>query len=188
MVAINDKGESLASEELSDIMATKLSSAPIELTMVYATYTTITFEWSDPIDNGGTPILDFMIYWDEGNTGQAFTLLQSTTTGMNTFFIQNGLTAGEYYQFKVKAVNYIGAGPFSSYISIIAASVPLPPHSLERVLLTQTSITFTWQENADNGGSPIIDYHIYWDGGNTVLTEDQFIVSDTTSYLTLEHL
>lgn len=56
-------------------MAAQLSSSPVDLTMIYATYNTITFEWFDPEDDGGTPILDFLVYWNEGVDGQAFTLL-----------------------------------------------------------------------------------------------------------------
>jgi hypothetical protein len=40
-------------------MAAQLSTVPIDLTMIYATHSTISFEWTDPEDNGGTPILDF---------------------------------------------------------------------------------------------------------------------------------
>lgn len=57
-------------------------------------------------------------------------LLQETTLGMNTYYIQQGLTVGVYYQFKVKARNYIGLSPFSALINLIAASVPLKPVNL----------------------------------------------------------
>lgn len=59
VVAINDKGRSRESLILEDIMAAQLSTVPIDLQMVYATYNTISFEWTDPLDDGGTPILDF---------------------------------------------------------------------------------------------------------------------------------
>lgn len=49
---------------------------------------------------------------------------------MNTYYIQQGLTVGVYYQFKVKARNYIGMSPFSALINLIAASVPLRPLNL----------------------------------------------------------
>jgi Fibronectin type III domain len=71
---------------------------PIGLTLVYATTTTISFEWLDSDNDGGSQILDFRVYWDAG-VG-TFTLLQNSTLGMNVFHIQNGLTAGVTYQFR----------------------------------------------------------------------------------------
>jgi hypothetical protein len=155
--------------------------------MIYATYNTISFEWFDPADDGGTPILDFQVYWNQGVDGNDFTLLQDSTLGMNTYFIQNGLTNGVFYQFKVKASNYIGLSPFSSYINLIAASVPLEPLNLQIVLLTVDSVKFSWDENPDNGGSLVKDYHIYWDEGNPDSSVTDFVLSDHSSYQTREH-
>jgi hypothetical protein len=85
--AVNDKGESLQSPVLENVMAAQLSSEPTDLQMIYATYNTISFEWFDPVDNGGTPILDFEVHWNEGVDGQVFSLLQESTLGMNQYFI-----------------------------------------------------------------------------------------------------
>lgn len=103
---------------------------------------------------------------------------------MNIYYIQDGLTPGATYQFKLKAVNYIGAGPFSSIISIIAASVPQPPVNLRRVSLNVDTVVFEWDENPDNGGSTVVDYYIYWDQGNFLKVDDDFVIADATSYLT----
>ena len=40
------------------------------------------------------------------------------------------LTAGLTYRFKIRAVNYIGTGPDSNVISLIAASIPDTPQRL----------------------------------------------------------
>lgn len=107
---------------------------------------------------------------------------------MNAYYMQNGLTAGVWYMFKVRARNYIGLSPYSSYINLIAASVPLAPYDLTRVELTTSSVKFNWLENSDNGGSPVRDYLIYWDEGNTDSSVTDFVLSDHTSYSTLEHI
>ena len=39
---------------------------PVDLKLVYATDNTISFEWNDPDDDGGTPVFDFAVYWSQG--------------------------------------------------------------------------------------------------------------------------
>ena len=82
VVAVNDVGESNFSDRLDSIMAAELSTAPLNLELVHSTQSTLTFQWSEPAYNGGTPITDYMIYWDAGDNTQPFELLQSTTLGM----------------------------------------------------------------------------------------------------------
>jgi len=72
---------------------------------------------------------------------------------MNTIFIQSGLVPGVYYSVKLRGVNYIGLSPFSRFIRIIAASIPLPPTNLASVSSTTSSVTFSWSANQNNGGS-----------------------------------
>jgi hypothetical protein len=36
--------------------------------------------WSTPLDDGGTPITDFIIYWDEG-LGSSMGVIQSSVGG-----------------------------------------------------------------------------------------------------------
>jgi hypothetical protein len=86
VVATNDVGSSLFSPKLENIMAAQLPTPPIDPVQVYSTSTTITYDWSDPEDNGGTPILDFEIYWNEGVDDAAFVLLQHSTLGMNIYY------------------------------------------------------------------------------------------------------
>jgi hypothetical protein len=38
-----------------------------------------------------------------------------------------------------------------------------------------SSVSFSWQENEDDGGSPVIDYLIYWDSGNADLSVTDFV-------------
>ena len=101
---------------------------------------------------------------------------------MNTLFIQSGLTPGSYYQFKLRAKNYVGLSPFSRFVRIIAASVPQPPVNLIRVSSTTSSVTFSWSPNAVNGGASVFDYAVYWDGGDSNLLPSQFIEAHDTTY------
>jgi hypothetical protein len=89
--------------------------------------------------------------------------------------------------FKIRALNYIGLSPYSRYIRIIAASVPLMPINLERVTSTVDSVTFEWDVNSDNGGTPVRDYLVYWDQGEPTLALEDFYQADYSAYLTTEH-
>lgn len=48
---------------------------PQSLTKVSADIGQITFSWQPPSDDGGTPITDYIVYWDRGQ-GAAMTLLK----------------------------------------------------------------------------------------------------------------
>ena len=179
-------GEGILSNYLN-YMAALLPTAPQNLMKVQTTSSTIIFDWEDPADDGGAPIIDFHIYWDAGITGGTFVLLQDTTLGMNTYYKSSGLTAGVYYQFKVRASNWIGLSPYSTAITIIAASVADPPISVRRVDSTKSSVTLTWDPAAFTGGTPIRDYQLYWDNGNSAMLLDDFAELINTSYLTRIH-
>jgi hypothetical protein len=55
-------------------------------------------------------------------------------------------------------MNLVGSGLLSDSVSRIAASVPSPPLDLVQVAQSTTSITFSWTENANDGGTPVTDY------------------------------
>lgn len=75
VIATNAVGDSLASGRLLDIMAAKLPTPPQDPTLVSSTSTTINFDWFDPDNDGGSPITDFEVYWNNGDDKNQFVLL-----------------------------------------------------------------------------------------------------------------
>lgn len=63
--------------------------------------------------------------WDSGTGGQFVSLGSSNHT--NIYTPPFTLITGNLYTFKVLAINYIGTGPASSTVSVIAASMPGQP-------------------------------------------------------------
>lgn len=61
------------------------------------------------------------------------------------------------------------------------------PINVVPVTSTIDSVTFKWDVNSDNGGTPVRDYLIYWDAGDDTLPVDDFTQADHTTYLTKEH-
>lgn len=80
------------------------------------------------------------------------------------------LIDGENYQFKVQARNTVGYSLDSEVITIRAARIPDAPVNLVNDLSVTTDerIKITWSDVPYDGGSPVIDYDIYFDQGLSV--------------------
>lgn len=96
--------------------------------------------WYPPIEQGGTPVIDYRIRvsLDEG---ASFTDLVDGLTG--TSYTATGLTEGVIYTFKVQARNGIGYGEFTEPLSVLAASPPNRP-TAPTTTWTRDLVTITW--------------------------------------------
>jgi predicted phage tail protein len=103
--AVNEIGFSGYSDE-HYVIAARAADEPTSMTLISSTESTITFYWNEPYD-GGSPITYYKVYWDDGLQG-AFTLYAFTVDPDNNFVVNDGLTAGVYYSFKVVSVNLVG--------------------------------------------------------------------------------
>jgi hypothetical protein len=118
-------------------------------------------------DDGGLPLLSYELQigtellndFIEVVGGDPFTL-------QNYFTVTRGINKGQTYTFRYRAVNAIGAGPWSEVAELDAATVPIPPPKPVYVSSTSTSITIAFTPTLDNGGSKIIHYKLLRDAGN----------------------
>jgi hypothetical protein len=60
------------------IIAGHEPTSPHSLSKVSADINHVAFEWQEPTDNGGTPILEYLVLWDQG-LGGALTQVDSTS-------------------------------------------------------------------------------------------------------------
>jgi hypothetical protein len=74
--------------------------------------------WEDGAYNGGSPIIDYRV-WYSVSGANSFLAFTDTETDQET--IVTSLTAGETYDFYVEARNLIGYSPVSTTVSILAA-------------------------------------------------------------------
>ena len=118
---MNVVGDSEYSDVFSGMAAT-LPSAPGTPTRLTSTETSIAIQWTAPADNGGTPITDYIVMWDQG-LGGAFVTLGSSQGQLN-YLTGQTLVTGTTYRFQVLAKNAIGNGPLSSVGSLISANLP----------------------------------------------------------------
>ena len=78
---------------------------------------------------------------------------------LDTFFsLTSGLIPGNYYNFKVKAMNAFGVSDFSEPVRVRAVSVPAAVSTVG-FILDYDQIRISWSA-PDNHGSPILNYTI----------------------------
>lgn len=79
-----------------------------------------------------------------------------------------GLTPSVTYDIKVQARNVINYGALSSVLSVLAAQIPDAPENLQNVPsdTSANQIGLTWDPPTFDGGSPVIDYRLWYDNGS----------------------
>ena len=165
ILAFNIYGDGILSEPAVIITPAAAPDAPTALTLVSADSSQITFSWTPPYD-GGKPITDYKLFWDNGSAGASFVAATPSSVGDATpqVTVNTGLSPGTFYQFKVLAVNEISDGALSDAVSFIAADYPDAPTNVVKVLADAGQIQISWQAPIIDGGSSVINYHVYMDG------------------------
>ncbi len=136
----------------------------------------VTISWSQPSDDGGDPLLSYMVYIgssqaDLSNVGETSGLIHH----------EKGLVNGRTYYVAVRAFNSYSMSDFSEVRTIIPLSIPGMPE----ILLTTSSdgeIKFDWKPPMELGGVGFVTYNIYLapDGSSLELLESNI---STTSYM-----
>ena len=111
----------------------------------------LTVDWTD--NAGGSPTLQFNV-----------TANGSTVNSVTSPYTITGLTNGTQYSVVVDAVNSYGDATASS--SGIAGSVPGAPSEYDQQI-GDGSLTVIWSAPANNGGSDITGYTVYWSHVNS---------------------
>ena len=136
--------------------------SPLSLTNVKAiTDTTrVGLSWSAGLADGGTPVIDYQVWWDQGT--DIYLVLQSNIVG-TSYTTTVGLQGNKNYKFKIKSRNLFGLSTvFSNEVVALTAILPDSPKDLlNNVAVTSSGVIgITWSAGVYNGGSPIIDYRI----------------------------
>jgi hypothetical protein len=109
----------------------------------------VTVSWTPALD-GGTPITAYEVRTQPGEGS-------CTTSGL--WCVVDGLANGEDHEFSVRAVNAIGAGPWSAWsASVVPASVPLAP-AMPDVVAGDGTAEVAWSPPSAEG-SPILGYEV----------------------------
>ena len=121
--------------------------------------TQILLGWSVPA-NGGAAITSYELQYKLSGADD------STWRSDNVFITANAarideLVNGVAYEIRVRAVNAIGAGPWSNTQPGIAAVPPEAPQTLA-LSPENAQLSATWSAPSDNGGQAVSGYEIAW--------------------------
>jgi hypothetical protein len=120
--------------------------------------TRIQLIWSNGVSNGGSPVIDYTINWDQGTGVWA---VRQSNVNITSIFIT--LTANITFTFTVQSRNTQGLSPVSNDLSVMisSSSVAAPVPSSPGTPVTTnsgTNIVITW--TAPTTGAPFVNYTI----------------------------
>ena len=144
--AVNSEGYGAESEPISATPAT-VPGAPRNLGGAQGN-AEVTLSWDAP-DDGGSFIERYEYKVDSSTW--------ISTGGKATTYTVMGLTSGQTYEFRVRAVNSIGSGAASQPASIAPATGPGAPRNLTLTSGDQYMMLI-WERPEDNGGLRITGY------------------------------
>ena len=207
--AVNSVGTGEAAETTSTPTATAPMAKPALMAVISQSaavppldQTSLTFTALAASQNGGDPITEYAIQWktgsesdwpdfDNSNTvipAPAQSGLTSTYTALHT--VTGGLSPGTTYQYRVRAINGIGGGPWSDTASVttdvVAPDAPIlhpaagdtsttPPQAeWDRNV---NSITIKWTAPENDGGADVTSYEI-WVGAAAVTDATEIAALD----------
>ncbi len=183
VTAVNDEGESQPSNTVqSTIISTPTAPQDLE---AEGENSTISLSWTPPVDDGGSQIEKYKIY-----RGQNENKLQYLTdvNGGTTKYSDNSVENGNWYYYKVSAVNNAGEGPKSNLTKAKPSGshgpndkVPTAPRRLQAEPGNST-VNLTWSPPADDGGSEITKYNIYRGKKNNQLELIKTVPGNVTHY------
>ena len=158
VVAYNFYGYSAESLEGNGAVILTYPDAPVNVaeTVEARSASTITFTWSEGAANGGTPVEDYRVTYDQ-STG-TYVVLASAVNALT--FTATELTAGYTYKFKVEARNSYGYSVYSEVVTILCATHPSRP-DVPTTTVDGNEVIVEWEAPADNG-TPITAYQIFF--------------------------
>jgi hypothetical protein len=139
--------------------ATTLPDPPT-ITNVVAGDASATVSFSPPLNDGGSPIIDYTVtaYLANGSSTNI------TQTDVASPIIISGLTNGVEYKFTVYATNAVGDSVESDFSDVVTPAAPptVPdPPTITGVSAGDASATVSFTPPLNDGGSAIQDYTVY---------------------------
>ena len=120
--------------------------------------------WSPPVDDGGSPILDYVVEtaFDDG----PWTTFEDGSSPDPSATV-DGLANGRPVRVRVYAVSSVGRGPAGMEVRLVPGR-PAPPTDLT-VEPGDSMATLGWVASVADGGSPVTSHRIEYsiDGGET---------------------
>lgn len=155
---------------------------PIKLQLVDGYKTSFTIRWSPPVNNGGAGIKDYIIQY-KLNTSSTWTTLNDGVSTATSVTIRN-LTNWKTYNFRIAAVNSIGAGAYSN--SYVNMTPPAAPTNYSITSKTHNTVTLQYNHVANTYKPPVRDAIIQYrqQGSSTWKTYNDGVSLTTNTTIT----
>jgi fibronectin type 3 domain-containing protein len=151
--AVNEVGEGNLSISIF-VRIGYVPSAPQNLTAKVGK-ASIQLSWTIPENDGGFPVTSYTIF--RGETPSDIQILNESN---QTNYIDMAVTLGTKYLYLITAVNVVDSGNASERISVIMGYPPSLPANLT-VEWLNGKVKLAWNHPIDNGGFPVLKYHLY---------------------------
>ncbi|MGA1847821.1 MAG: fibronectin type III domain-containing protein, partial [Thermoplasmatota archaeon] len=138
---------------------------------------TVKFSWAPPLDNGGSPILDYTIR--RGLSQGAEVNIKEGIT--STTYLDTDVDNGRTYYYKVVAVNIMGSSRPGEWISARPVGTPSPPKGFDYTAESDR-VKLEWEPPENNGGDPVTGYLLYRSEGSGETELFAVLAPDITSY------
>ncbi|TGZ48419.1 hypothetical protein DBV15_02782 [Temnothorax longispinosus] len=126
------------------------------------TKTSFTLKWESPENDGGTPIVEYIVEMKE-TSKKAWQRIASTKGEITNVTISD-LKTDTSYNFRITAKNSVGTGPpYTAEEAITAGKRPTPPScplNVRATNVTSKSVTLNWLPPTTTGGSELTGYVI----------------------------
>ncbi len=156
--ATNSVGDGPWSASASAVAAT-VPGTPLSISAV-PDDGSVTVSWQAP-DDGGSDITGYLVEWRGADEKFSETERRLTTTDVSQQI--TGLTNGDEYSARVRAVNAAGTGPAAT-ASATPRTVPAAPGDISITISTALVMLVSWDPPDDDGGSSITGYGVEWKG------------------------
>ncbi|XP_065220483.1 twitchin isoform X27 [Planococcus citri] len=156
---INSVGSDTASCRVLVVDKPSPPEGPLEITDM--TPETCSLAWKPPLDDGGSPITNYIVEKFEASSG-IWTKLSSFVRSCH--YDVFGLEPNRKYNFRVRAENQYGVSEPIELDNLITAkfpfTVPDPPGRPQISDWDSSNVTLTWERPVHDGGSKIQGYKI----------------------------
>ena len=138
-----------------------------------ATAGSITLQFTESADSGGSKVLGYELWKDEGTYGTEFSKVESYLGSLMTHTlyvadVDDAIEQGKVYTFKYRSRNVVGDSEFSAEARYIVSSPPGQPAAPTKNYIesTRTSMLIEWSESQATEAS-IIGYRLYMSAGTS---------------------
>uniref|UniRef100_A0A3B4ACF0 Titin n=1 Tax=Periophthalmus magnuspinnatus TaxID=409849 RepID=A0A3B4ACF0_9GOBI len=158
--AVNEYGEGQKAET-KEIKISEVPLPPNKVTVVDQTKTSVSLAWEKPAHDGGSKVMCYNVEFKPKSGDKWGT---ACTVKVPEAKVAN-LTPNEAYLFRVVAINEKGKSePKDLGLPVIAKDIDIEP-SVNLLftaysLATKSFMIVTWNEPVNDGGSPVLGYHL----------------------------